>query len=171
MRRSSWLPFAGLIGLLVVGGPSAVVHAHEGDAGITLDPDQVTAGGTVLLAGAGLEPDDSRVLVLRGEDIVVSLGSATTDADGMLAQEVTIPGHLPTGSYQLQAIGDETLQTELKVQAAAGTPESVTVVSDPVITAPSTSERLVVIVGAFILAVLGLVLIRRAERFGRLPTA
>lgn len=171
MRRPSWLPFAGLIGLLVVGGPSAVVHAHEGAAGITLDPDQVTAGGTVLLAGSGLEPDDERVLVLRGEDIVVSLGSATTDADGMLAQEITVPGHLPTGSYQVQAIGDETLEAEVKVQAAAGTPESVSAVPDPVITAPSTGESVVVLVGALLLAALGLVLIRRAERLGRLPTA
>jgi hypothetical protein len=170
MRRS-WLLALALLGAIALATWPVGVSAHEGTEGISVDPASLTAGETMLIAGSGLEPDDERVLVLRGEDVVVSLGSATTDGEGMLAAEVTVPAHLPTGSYQVQAIGDETLETELRVEAAAGaegtTPETPEVPYD----GPSPLESAVVIGGAIAVALAGVVLIRRAERLGRLAAS
>lgn len=161
-----------LLSALLLGGallllPAVSVLADEPGAGITVEPAEVTAGQTVLLAGSGLESDDERVLVLQGETMAVNLGTATTDADGMLSQEIQIPGHLPSGSYQLQAIGDETLEVELKVTAAEG---GAAAAPQPDEDAHASRERTdvelaVVVAVAAILAALGVVLVIRAERF------
>lgn len=161
-----------LLSALLLGGalfllPAVPVLADEPGAGITVEPAEVTAGQTVLLAGSGLESDDERVLVLQGETMAVNLGTATTDADGMLSQEIQIPGHLPSGSYQLQAIGDETLEVELKVTAAEG---GAAAAPQPDEDAHASRERTdvelaVVVAVAAILAALGVVLVIRAERF------
>lgn len=161
-----------LLSALLLGGallllPAVSVLADEPGAGITVEPAEVTAGQTVLLAGSGLESDDERVLVLQGETIAVNLGTATTDADGMLSQEIQIPGHLPSGSYQLQAIGDETLEVELKVTAAEG---GAAAAPQPDEDAHASRERTdvelaVVVAVAAILGALGAVLVVRAERF------
>lgn len=166
--RSSWYPSAILLGALVVAAWPAAVSAHGGAEGISVDPASLTAGDTVLIAGSGLEPDGERVLVLRGEDVVVSLGSATTDGEGMLAAEVTVPAHLPSGSYQVQAIGDETLETELKVEAAAWATDVAPATAEVPYGGPSPLESAIVIGGAVIVALAGVVLIRRAERVGHL---
>ena len=161
-----------LLSALLLGGallllPAVSVLADEPGAGITVEPAEVTAGQTVLLAGSGLESDDERVLVLQGETMAVNLGTATTDADGMLSQEIQIPGHLPSGSYQLQAIGDETLEVELKVTAAEG---GAAAAPQPDEDAHASRERTdvelaVVVAVAAILGALGVVLVVRAERF------
>ena len=161
-----------LLSALLLGGallllPAVSVLADEPGAGITVEPADVTAGQTVLLAGSGLEPDDERVLVLQGETMAVNLGTATTDADGMLSQEIQIPGHLPSGSYQLQAIGDETLEVELKVTAAEG---GAAAAPQPDEDAHASRERTGVELGvgiavAAILGTLGVALVVRAERF------
>jgi len=161
-----------LLSALLLGGallllPAVSVLADEPGAGITVEPADVTAGQTVLLAGSGLEPDNQRVLVLQGEAIAVNLGTATTDADGMLSQEIQIPGHLPSGSYQLQAIGDETLEVELKVTAAEG---GAAAAPQPDEDAHPSRDRTdvelaVVVAAAAILGALGVVLVVRAERF------
>lgn len=164
MRKS--LPAAVWLGVVVLAVLAGPVLADSPGAGITVEPGEVTAGGTILLAGNDLEPDDERVLVLQGEDVAVDLGTAKTDADGMLGLEVTIPAHLPTGVYRLQAIGDETLSVELKVTAAAGgaavePPGAEAVVSRE----RGTPELALIVVTAVILAALGLLLVARAERF------
>ena len=166
--RPSLLPITILLGTLVVAAWPATVSAHGGAEGISVDPASLTAGETVLIAGSGLEPDDDRVLVLRGEDVVVSLGTATTDGEGMLAAEVTVPAHLPSGSYQIQAIGDETLETELKVAAAAGAMDVAPTTAEVPYGGPSSAESAVVIGGALLVALAGVFLIRRAERLGQL---
>lgn len=163
MRKS--LPAAIWLGLVILAVLAGPVLADSPDAGITVEPSEVTAGGTILLAGNDLEPDDERVLVLQGEDVAVDLGTAKTDADGMLNLEVTIPAHLPTGVYQLQAIGDETLSVELSVTAAAGG----AAVEPPEGEAAVSRERGAVELGAIVaiaavLGALGLLLVVRAER-------
>jgi len=120
MRRS--LPLATALGVLLSLGAVLVVMAHEGDGEETLEvePASVTAGDSVVLAGSGLEPDNDRVLLLAGADLVVEFGTVKTDAEGMFSTELAIPDHLPSGTYELRAIGDETLTTALAVTAAAG---------------------------------------------------
>lgn len=86
------------------------VAAHEGGAAkIEVEPPAVTAGASVIITGSGLEEDSERVLVLSGADLIVQFGTVTTDADGTFQKELTIPSHLPPGTYEFQAIGDETL--------------------------------------------------------------
>jgi hypothetical protein len=160
-----------LLSALLIGGallllPAAVL-ADDPGAGITVEPAEVTAGQTVLLAGNSLEPDEERVIVLQGDTITVNLGTAPTDADGMLSQEIQIPGHLPSGTYQLQAIGDETLQVELKVTAAEG---GAAVEPEPDEGAITNRQRPgielgLIVAAAVLLGGLGALLVVRAERF------
>lgn len=167
-RLTSALLLAGALLLL----SAATVFGDSPDAGITVEPSQVTAGQTVVLAGNSLEPDDERILVLQGESVTVSLGTATSDADGMLSQEVQIPAHLPSGTYQLQAIGDETLQVELKVTAVEGG-SAVEPPNEAVITARDRGpvELGGIFVGVALAAALGVLLVVRAERFRGAPGA
>ncbi|MBI2763680.1 MAG: hypothetical protein HYX54_08045 [Chloroflexi bacterium] len=164
MRRriSSALLLSGAIVLV----SAASVLADNPGAGISVEPSEVTAGQTVLLAGNSLEPNDERVLVLQGETVAISLGTATTDADGMLSQEILIPAHLPSGVYQLQAIGDETLVSEVKVTAAEGG-ATVTPPNEAALTARDRSPLEFGLIFAFVAvtAVLGALLVWRAERF------
>ncbi len=123
MRKSA--PFAILLALTFVFGTAAVVVAHAaGEAAIVVEPASVTAGDTVVLAGTGLEPDSDRILVLAGNDLVVEFATVRTDAEGMFQAELTIPSHLPSGTYELRAIGDETLTVPLAITAAAGGAEA-----------------------------------------------
>ena len=166
-----------LASALLLGGalflmPATAVLADDPGAGITVEPADVTAGQTVLLGGNRLEPNDERVLVLQGETLAVNLGTATTDADGMLRQEVQVPGHLPSGTYQLQAIGDETLQVELKVTAAEGGAAANPEPDEGAIAGrvrPGV-ELAAVVVAAVLVGVLGAVLVFRAERFQATPS-
>jgi hypothetical protein len=148
------------------------VVAHSGGeaSGISVEPVQVTAGGTVVLAGNGLEPNADRQINLVGPDVVVPFPKATTDAAGMFAVTLTIPAHLPGGTYTFQAIGDETLTTELAVTAAAGM--GATEPSNEAVAAVTPRSRsgfeLGIIGVLLVLALgLGLLLVVRAERFGR----
>lgn len=120
MRRS--VPLATVFGLLLLSGTAIAAMAHEGDgeAKIEVEPSTVTAGESVILVGSGLEPDSDRVLVLAGESLIVEFDTVKTDADGRFQTELTIPGHLPAGAYELRAIGDETLTVALGVLAAEG---------------------------------------------------
>mgnify|MGYP000026377379 CR=1 FL=1 len=67
MHRS--LPVATALGMLLTLGSGLAAMAHEGGGGekILVEPSTVAAGGTVVLAGSGLEPNDERVIVLVGE--------------------------------------------------------------------------------------------------------
>ncbi len=120
MRRplllAAWLA-AVLLSLL--GSATALGHGGGGDEGLRVEPSTVTAGGSVVLAATGLEPDSDRSIELVGPDLVVELGTAATGADGMFSKEVTIPSHLPGGEYTFEVIGDETLTVPLAVMAAA----------------------------------------------------
>ncbi len=120
MRRS--MPVGLVLGLVLSlsAGLAAVAHEGSGEAQVLVEPAAVTAGNTVVLAGTGLEPDSDRILVLVGGNLTVALGTVRTDAEGTFSQELTIPAHLPSGTYELQAIGDETLTTPLAVTAVAG---------------------------------------------------
>ena len=159
--------------LLALVGP-VLAHSGEEGSGIAVEPAQVTAGGTVVLAGTGLEPDSERQITLVGPDVVVPFDTVTTDADGMFSVTLTIPAHLPAGTYTFQAIGDETLTTELVVTAAAGQtgPEP----KNEAAALVTPRDRSAVEVGVIAIVVLvsfvaGLLLVVKAERFGRTAEA
>ena len=169
MRKSvalaTTLALALSIGVVTV----ALAHAGTGEAKIEVEPPSVTAGQTVILAGSGLEPDNDRVLVLAGEGLTVEFGTVKTDAEGMFSKELAIPNHLPSGNYELQAIGDETLTAPLTVKAAAGAPEASPAsndAKDTVVVRQRTPIELGLILAFIVLAAaVGGLLVWRAERF------
>jgi hypothetical protein len=144
MRNRTALTIA--LGLMLVLAVPAVVSAHGGDdtAKLEVEPSEVPAGASVILVGSGLEPDGERVLVLAGGHLVVEFGTVRTDAEGMFQAELVIPGHIPAGTYELRAIGDETLTVPLGVlqDAVAETSPAPAVVPAPAAnetTAPNAS--------------------------------
>jgi len=122
MRKTTALAIPIGVALWLTGLTAAA--AHE-EATIAVEPSTVNAGETVILAGTGLEPDSDRVLVLAGQDLIVEFGTVRTDANGRFRKDLTIPGHLPAGTYEFRAIGDETLTVPL------GVLESVPVMTSP----------------------------------------
>ena len=148
---------------------TVIAHSGTGGAGIEAEPSNLTAGGTVVLAGSGLEPNNERILVLVGEGLTVEFGTVTTDAEGMFSKALTIPSHLPSGNYELRAIGDETLTATLAVTAAAGgaaaSPASNTSNETVMARERSTLELGGIVALVVLAAGLGLFLILRAERF------
>ncbi len=168
---SSRLLRAGAASVALAFALALPVFAHSGGeaSGISVEPAQVTAGGTVVLAGNGLEPNSERQINLVGPDDLVPFPKVTTDAAGMFNVTLTIPGHLPSGTYTFQAIGDETLTTELAVTAAAGQAAAQPSSETAAVVAPRSRSGLELAGIALLLVVAvggGLVLISQAERFG-----
>ncbi len=169
MRRP--VPLAIVLGLALSFGTAVAVVAHEGtgEAKIEVEPASVSAGDTVVLAGSGLEPDSDRVLVLAGQGLTVEFGTVRTDADGMFSKELTIPSHLPSGNYELRAIGDETLTTPIAVMAAAGAAEATPAANDAketvVARGRSPIDLALILTFVALAALAGVVLVWRAERF------
>ena len=122
MIRAASLMLVSLLALVVLGAGQVI--AHEGGQGtaIAVEPDTVAAGDTCVLAGTGLEPNEDRQIVLAGEGMTIDLGTVPIDGEGMFQIELTIPSHVPPGTYELRAIGDETLTTTISVTAAEGAP-------------------------------------------------
>lgn len=168
MRRYAVL--AAALGALLL--PLAMVSAHSGGDGasVAVEPNSITAGDTVTFAGTGLEPDSDRVLVIAGAGLTIGFGTVRTDASGKFAKELTIPDHLPSGSYELRAIGDETLTTSLGVTALAGgtAANAATTSASPMVAPRSRSplELAALLASAIVIVAAGVVLAWRAERLG-----
>ncbi|MEW5990412.1 MAG: hypothetical protein AB1736_03585 [Chloroflexota bacterium] len=172
MRRS--VPAAMALGLLLSAIAAIAVLAHEGsgEEEILVEPSTVTAGETVVLAGSGLEPNDERVIVLVGQHDTIHLTEVETDAEGMFSLELTVPAHLPAGTYELQAIGDETLSVPLAVTAAAGAVDVPNAAEESVAARQRGPVDLAIILAFVAITVaLGGWLIWRAERFRGVRTA
>lgn len=173
MRRS--VPAAMALGLLLSAIAAIAVLAHEGsgEEEILVEPSTVAAGETVVLAGSGLEPNDERVIVLVGQHDTIHLTEVETDAEGMFSLELTVPAHLPTGTYELQAIGDETLTVPLAVTAVAGAAEASPNAADETVVARQRAPLEFGIILGFVAvaAALGGWLVWRAERFRGARTA
>lgn len=147
---------------------ATLAHGGTGEASVTVEPAVVTAGSTVVLAGSGLEPGADRVIALVGDNLTVDFASVKTDAVGVFAARLTVPAHLPTGQYTLQAIGDETLTVPLTVTAAEGTAAEASAAdaaADAVVARQRAPLELAAIIAAVVLlAIVGAVLVRQAER-------
>jgi hypothetical protein len=144
---------------------AALAHAGGTEPIVELEPSQVTAGGTVVIAGMNMEPNGDRVIVLTGQQLIVEFGTVKTDANGKFSLQVTVPSHLPSGIYQVQAIGDETISADLEVTAAAGMPSAAPVAQEEV--QPRHVEGiglvlLIAVIGLFVLG--GGWLVMSAER-------
>jgi hypothetical protein len=169
MRRATAFAIIFGLALSLAAALAVLAHGGSGEAKIVVEPASVTAGDSVVLAGSGLEPDSDRVLLLAGGDLVVEFGTVKTDAEGMFSKELTIPSHLPSGNYELRAIGDETLTTPLAVTAlagGAGTSPAANDASETVLPRERTSfEFGAIFVFVALTSIVGALLVWRAERF------
>ena len=96
-RRLLWAAIAAMV-LSAASGSPAFAHSGGEASGISVEPAQVTAGGTVVLAGDGLEPDSERQINLVGPDVIVPFDTVTTDAaSGALVGWIQI-GTIPAGT-------------------------------------------------------------------------
>ena len=93
----------------------------------------------------------------------------------MFSIELTIPSHLPSGNYELRAIGDETLTTPLGVTAAAGgvgASPAANEANETVVARQRSPLELGIIFGLVVVAAAaGAWLVWRAERFRGAQTA
>ena len=169
MRRKAAFALTFGVAISLAGAAAVLAHGGGAEAVIEVEPATVTAGDTVVLAGSGLEPDSDRVLVLAGQDLTVEFGTVKTDGEGMFSKELTIPSHLPSGDYELRAIGDETLTATLAVTAAAGAAQPTPAANDAketVMARQRTPTELGLILAFVALAgIVGGLLVWRAERF------
>jgi hypothetical protein len=145
----------------------APVLAHSGDqsANLQIDPNPITAGGTVTLVGSNLEPNGERQVSLAGQNLVVDFGTFKTDADGMLRADLKIPAYLPAGTYEIRAAADEVLTVECDVQAAAGAPAAADVPEMQVEPPPRGAVEVALIASLVALSLaLGMFLVWRTRR-------
>jgi hypothetical protein len=159
------LPVLATLGLVLAVPLAALGHSGGTEPTVELEPSQVTAGGTVVIAGLNMEPDSDRVIVLTGQQLIVQFGTVKTDANGKFSLEVTVPSHLPGGIYQVQAIGDETISADLEVIAAAGMPSAGPVAQEEIQPRHVEGIGLVLLVAVIgLLALAGGLLVISAER-------
>lgn len=109
VRRLLALPLMCLIALFVA--PAVTAHAqdapdcsvaideYEGTAIITVDPVDVTPGGSVTLTGTGFPPGVAVPLFFNDAPI----GAPVTDAEGNFSFVYTIPLDTPTGVFEFSA--------------------------------------------------------------------
>jgi hypothetical protein len=141
--------------------PLIAVRALSGDgaASVTAEPAAVIAGTTITFTGTGLEPNADRVLVLDGGGVL---------SPREFSRTLTIPGHLPSGSYALRAVGAETLTTTIDITAAiAGTASSPRTDATGVIQSRSSGDLAAPLAAAVVIVLAAAVVAWRAERLGR----
>ena len=170
-RRAMGTSLTAAFALVLMLAVSSQAHSGGEETGLSVEPDSLQAGGTVVLVGTGLESNDTRTLALVGPDITVDLGTVTSDADGMFQIQLTIPGHLPAGSYELRAIGDEILTVPLALTAAEGTGTATTGAGQEMVVphAWDAADLAILVLAVLGLLAVGLFLIRFAEQIGRVP--
>lgn len=95
-------------------------HAH-GNPEITIHPNPVPTGSSVLIKGQGFEEGVEVSLNLEGVSGTIALGMAMTDAEGRFEEEVDLPGSATPGSYRLRAEGsDDSAVLEFRISAGGG---------------------------------------------------
>lgn len=98
---------------------TAAVTVVRGKGQLKLGASSVAAGGTVTIAGSGL--DENQAIALELHSTPVSLGSVTTNGDGAFSATVTIPADTTPGEHHVVAIlADGSQITAAITVAAAG---------------------------------------------------
>ena len=107
------------VGAVIVAG--AATAAAHGNPEVKIEPNPATFGGEVTIEGEGFEEDAEISLVLEGVLGEVSLGSVTTDAEGLFSLTVELPSSAAPGSYRVRAAGaDDVAVADVRIQEGAG---------------------------------------------------
>ncbi len=93
------------VSAVIVAG-STTARAH-GNPTVGVEPNPVAFGGEVTIEGEEFEEDAEVSLVLEGVLGEISLGTVTTDSEGMFSLTVTLPSTAAPGSYRIRAVGPE----------------------------------------------------------------
>ncbi|MFB7844928.1 ExeM/NucH family extracellular endonuclease [Microbacterium sp. NPDC056052] len=96
---------------------TAAVTVVRGKGQLTLGASSVAPGGTLTIAGSGLEGEQSVALELHSTP--VSLGSVTTNGDGAFSTTVTIPAGTAPGEHHVVAILPDGSQLTAAITVAA----------------------------------------------------
>ena len=78
---------------------------------LTLNPNQVTPGGTFKAAVAGFDAGETITFVLDGKGIKPTLGTAVANAEGVVDVTLTAPKDAELGSYVVYATGGSSGKT------------------------------------------------------------
>lgn len=106
-------------GAVTVSG--ATPAAAHGNPEVKIEPNPATFGGEVMIEGEGFEEDAEISLVLEGVLGEVSLGSVTTDAEGLFSLTVELPSSAAPGSYRVRAAGaDDVAIADVRILEAEG---------------------------------------------------
>lgn len=166
MRRT--LAAAAALAALVI--PLGIVTAYtgSGQASVQVEPASIDAGATVVFAGTGLRPDSDRDLVLAGDGMVIDFGVIKTDATGTFSKELHIPGHVPNGTFELRAIGDETLTVPLQIAGTAAGVGGATSAAQAAVGRSTSGLESAAFLGTILaLVVAGGLVVWKAERLNR----
>ena len=90
--------------IIVLGVQTAGAH---GNPEVSMDPNPAPSGGEVTIEGEGFEEDSEVGLALEGALGEISLGTATTDSEGVFSLTVMLPATAAPGSYRIRAVGPE----------------------------------------------------------------
>ena len=85
--------------------PSAFAHGDE--PRLEINAEKINPGGVVEVRGVDFEFEEVVLLSLIGAGVEIPLGDITSDAEGQFLQIVSMPGDLPEGGYQFQAVTDD----------------------------------------------------------------
>ena len=112
------------VSLLVIGAAlvlgAAAANAH-GNPEVSVEPNPVAYGGEVTIDGVEFEEEIEVSLILEGALGEISLGSATTDSEGMFSLTVALPSTAAPGSYRIRAVGPEGVAiADVRIREAEG---------------------------------------------------
>jgi len=106
-----------LLSLFVV--PDA--SAHSGRPRLEINVERIQPGGVLDVRGVEFDYEQTVTLYLERKGILVQLGEAVTDLDGVFLQIVVLPVDLPEGVYNVRAVTShhDVLSPALTVQGPA----------------------------------------------------
>ncbi len=84
----------------------AYVFAH-GEPEITVSPDTVAPGGTLIVKGKTMGANEKFTLTLEGLKFQATLGEVESNAAEVFSQEFKVPIEVPEGLYQVRAVGED----------------------------------------------------------------
>lgn len=94
--------------------------AHGGEPRLEINVERINPGGTVDVRGVEFDYEQTVALYLERTGIVVQLGEAVTDPEGVFLHIVVVPADLPQGVYYVRAVTShhDVLSPALTVQGS-----------------------------------------------------
>lgn len=119
-RRRAVLAALALLAVSAVIAGATTARAH-GNPTVWVEPNPVAFGGEVTIEGEEFEEETEVSLVLEGVLGEISLGTVTTDSEGMFSLTVALPSTATPGSYRIRAVGaDDVAVADVRILEAEG---------------------------------------------------